>query len=84
MAFEARLFLVCAIFSIIFISAHAFPFGDSRNCHGGAGVYRNELGSGWDKLRNLPMGVVSVMNYSMCKTTDDRKYLIPDNVYLNP
>ena len=82
MAFElASLLLTCG-FCTIFRSLHAFPSGDTRNCPGGERVYRFEVGSGWDNLRNLHMGVVSDKNYSSCKTTDDGKYLIPDNVFL--
>ena len=63
-----------------------FPIGDPRSCPLSKGVYRFEVlpGGGWDNLRNLHMGFVSVMNYSKCKTSDDGKYLIPDNVFLYP
>ena len=65
-----------------------FPkaFGDPGSCPLTKGMYRFEVlpGGGWDNLRNLHMGAVSVMNYSKCKTSDDGKYLIPDNVFLYP
>ena len=63
-----------------------FPVGDPRNCPLTNGVYRFEVlpGGGWDNLRNVHMGAVSVMNYSKCKTSDDGKYLIPDDVILYP
>lgn len=60
--------------------------GDPRRCPLTSGMYRFEVlpGGGWDNLRNVHMGVVSLMNYSQCKTSDDGKYLIPDNVFLYP
>ena len=63
-----------------------FPIGDPRNCPLTNGVHRAEVlpGGGWDNLRNVHMGAVSVMNYSKCKTSDDGKYLIPDDVILYP
>ena len=67
-------------------SSPRFPVGDPRNCPLTNGVYRFEVlpGGGWDNLRNVHMGAVSVMNYSKCKTSDDGKYLIPDDVILYP
>lgn len=41
-------------------------------------------GFGWDNLRNLEMGQVLASNYSQCKTTADRKYLLPDNAFVIP
>lgn len=41
-------------------------------------------GFGWDNLRNLEMGQVLAANYSQCKTTADRKYLLPDNAFVIP
>ncbi|KAK2571256.1 Macrophage-expressed gene 1 protein [Acropora cervicornis] len=65
-----------------------FPkaFGDPGRCPLTKGMYRFEVlpGGGWDNLRNLHMGAVSVVNYSKCKTSDDGKYLIPDNIFLYP
>ncbi|KAL9987253.1 hypothetical protein ACROYT_G001529 [Oculina patagonica] len=86
MAFEARLLLACGLFSTVVYSRsmHVSPFGHSLNCPGGEGVYRFEVGSGWDNLRNLHMGVVTLSNYSKCKTSDGGKFLIPDNVFLYP
>ena len=92
----ARLFLACAlIFAIVgtsFVFAHNdsspynFPFGDPRLCPVPNGIYRFEVlpGGGWDNLRNKHMGVVSSQNYSKCKTSDDGRYLLPDNVFLYP
>lgn len=99
MAFITRslwgLLLFCAVldslrfaFASNASSPAPFPeaFGDPRSCPLAKGIYRFEVlpGGGWDNLRNQHMGVVSVMNYSKCKISDDGKYLIPDNVYLYP
>ena len=92
----ARFFLACAlIFAILgtsFVFAHndsspnMFPLGDPRLCPVPNGVYQFEAlpGGGWDNLMNIHMGVVSFRNYSKCKTSDDGRYLLPDNVYLYP
>ncbi|KAL8182791.1 UNVERIFIED_CONTAM: hypothetical protein K2H54_001089 [Gekko kuhli] len=38
-------------------------------------------GGGWDNLRNLDMGRVISLNYSLCRTTEDGAYLIPNEVF---
>ena len=63
-----------------------FPVGDPKNCFILHDVNRLEVlpGFGWDNLRNLEMGQVLAANYSQCKTTADRKYLLPDNAFVIP
>ncbi|NXL34863.1 MPEG1 protein, partial [Glaucidium brasilianum] len=41
-------------------------------------------GGGWDNLRNLDMGRVINLNYSLCKTTEDGSYIIPDEIFTIP
>lgn len=41
-------------------------------------------GGGWDNLRNLDMGRVISLDYSLCKTTEDGSYIIPDEVFTIP
>ncbi|KAJ8401609.1 hypothetical protein AAFF_G00379260 [Aldrovandia affinis] len=41
-------------------------------------------GGGWDNLRNLDMGRVMNISYSLCQTTEDGIYLIPDEVFVIP
>ncbi|KAM9278279.1 macrophage-expressed gene 1 protein [Morus bassanus] len=41
-------------------------------------------GWGWDNLRNLDMGRVINLGYSLCKTTEDGSYIIPDEVFTIP
>ncbi|KAG9328562.1 hypothetical protein JZ751_012976 [Albula glossodonta] len=41
-------------------------------------------GGGWDNLRNLDMGRVMNMSYSLCQTTEDGAYLLPDEVFTVP
>lgn len=67
-------------------SSLKFPPGHPRNCPLADGVYRFEVlpGAGWDNLRNQDMGVVFARNYSGCETSDDGKFLIPDNMVLYP
>uniref|UniRef100_A0A8D2LI15 Macrophage-expressed gene 1 protein n=1 Tax=Varanus komodoensis TaxID=61221 RepID=A0A8D2LI15_VARKO len=38
-------------------------------------------GGGWDNLRNLDMGRVISLNYSLCRTTEDRAYILPNEVF---
>ena len=70
-------------------SAHSYnlyPIGDPRNCGSYQTMNRLEVlpGTGWDNLQNLDMGQVLAVNYSQCKTTSDRKYLLPDNTLVIP
>ncbi|NWH80454.1 MPEG1 protein, partial [Piaya cayana] len=41
-------------------------------------------GGGWDNLRNLDMGRVINLGYSLCKTTEDGSYIIPDEIFTIP
>ncbi|NXX57267.1 MPEG1 protein, partial [Scopus umbretta] len=41
-------------------------------------------GGGWDNLRNLDMGRVINLGYSLCKTTEDGAYIIPDEIFTIP
>nr|XP_009665715.1 PREDICTED: macrophage-expressed gene 1 protein [Struthio camelus australis] len=41
-------------------------------------------GGGWDNLRNLDMGRVMNLGYTLCKTTEDGSYIIPDEVFTIP
>ncbi|NXD17431.1 MPEG1 protein, partial [Nothocercus nigrocapillus] len=41
-------------------------------------------GGGWDNLRNLDMGRVLNLGYSLCKTTEDGSYVIPDEIFTIP
>ncbi|NWI63981.1 MPEG1 protein, partial [Todus mexicanus] len=41
-------------------------------------------GGGWDNLRNLDMGRVINLSYSLCKTTEDGSYIIPDEIFTIP
>ena len=64
-----------------------FPVGDYRNCVlNGISVPRLETlpGLGWDNLRNRVSGMVAFFNYSQCRTTEDGRYLIPNDVFVTP
>nr|XP_025970125.1 macrophage-expressed gene 1 protein [Dromaius novaehollandiae] len=41
-------------------------------------------GGGWDNLRNMDMGRVMNLGYSLCKTTEDGSYIIPDEIFTIP
>ncbi|XP_048740334.2 macrophage-expressed gene 1 protein-like [Ostrea edulis] len=65
-----------------------YSFGDPRACTNGKGEYPFMFevlpGFGWDNLVNEDRGIVVNFNYSKCKTTEDRRYLIPDEVVTIP
>lgn len=63
-----------------------WPLGDYHYCLVDNLPYRLEAlpGLGWDNLRNRYSGMVTFMNYSQCKTTEDGRYLIPDDVFVTP
>ena len=56
-----------------------FPCGDGS-------LNRLEVlpGGGWDNLRNVDMGRITYSNYSHCKTTEDGRYILPDNSFVVP
>ena len=69
-----------------------YPVGDVRNClqaqpkDSNAPLLRMEVlpGTGFDNLRNYDMSQVVQYNYSLCKTTNDGNYLLPDDVFVVP
>ena len=65
-----------------------FTLGDARRCltPSDSSLLRLEVlpGGGWDNLRNKDAGMVMKLNYSKCLTTDDGRYLVPDEVYTIP
>ncbi|XP_055998642.1 macrophage-expressed gene 1 protein-like [Ostrea edulis] len=69
-------------------TSHPLVIGDIRECLTGVGRDVSRFGVlpgvGWDNLRNKAGDMVVFFNYSQCRTTDDGKYLIPDNVFTVP
>lgn len=69
-----------------------YPVGDVRNCpqaptqNSTVPLLRMEVlpGTGFDNLRNMDMSQVVQYNYSLCKTTNDGRYLLPDDVFVIP
>lgn len=41
-------------------------------------------GIGWDNIQNLEISQILDRKYFQCKVTEDRKYLIPDDVFVIP
>ncbi|XP_013420684.1 macrophage-expressed gene 1 protein-like [Lingula anatina] len=60
-----------------------FEYGDPPNCPQQTMLEVIPL-NGWDNLRNVDMGPIMVLNYSKCRITQDRKFMIPDNTYAIP
>lgn len=82
-----------AIFDLLTIShwnfnALTFAMGDPGTCldKNGEGPFMFEVlpGYGWDNLVNENRGAVVHFNYLKCKTTEDRRYLIPDELVTFP
>ena len=65
-----------------------FTLGDVKWCafRMGQTVERFEVlpGMGWDNLQNKDSGLWVRYNYSECRTTADRRYLLPDSVVTVP
>ncbi|KAJ8262721.1 hypothetical protein COCON_G00151780 [Conger conger] len=67
--------------------AQTRPSNGLRQCRAGApAMPALEVlpGGGWDNLRNLDMGRVMNLSYSLCQTTEDGAYLIPDEIFVIP
>ena len=70
----------------------SFPFGDVRNCPATSThppnipLFEMEVlpGAGFDNLRNLDMGLVHDLNYSLCRVSKDGRYLLPDSMFVVP
>ncbi len=70
---------------------YTYATGDVRNCptrslHNDQPLYRMAVlpGAGFDNLRNVDRGRVFQYNYSLCRVSEDGKYLLPDSVFLVP
>nr|XP_033776839.1 macrophage-expressed gene 1 protein [Geotrypetes seraphini] len=76
-------YLVVAM--LVLSSALAVALGsDFQDCKKvlGANVLEVLPGGGWDNLRNVEMGIVMNRNYSLCRTTEDGDYIIPNDIYV--
>lgn len=62
------------------------PSNGLRDCHKNLSAPALEVlpGGGWDNLRNIDMGRVMNLSYSLCQTTEDGVYLIPDETFVIP
>ncbi|KAL8182787.1 UNVERIFIED_CONTAM: hypothetical protein K2H54_000970 [Gekko kuhli] len=64
--------------------AEEIGFQSCKSATGGLKVLEVLPGGGWDNLRNAEMGQVMSLNYSLCRTTEDGEYLIPNDVFVVP
>ncbi|XP_038053214.1 macrophage-expressed gene 1 protein-like [Patiria miniata] len=65
------------------------PYGDPRRCllrpeDQGILTFEGLPGGGWDNLRNREAGLVTAINYTECRFTEDGRFLIPDGTYIIP
>lgn len=62
--------------------------GHALNCikrvGGDVQIFEVLPGIGWDNIQNTELSQILDKNYSQCKLTEDRKYLIPDHVFVIP
>ncbi|KAI5619841.1 macrophage expressed 1, tandem duplicate 1 precursor [Silurus asotus] len=83
------------LFSLLFILSFVNPAdfhpvirtsNGLRDCLKNLGVPALEVlpGGGWDNLRNIDMGRVMNLSYSLCQTTEDGAYIIPDETFVIP
>lgn len=65
---------------------HTDNLGDSLFACPDKNIKRLEAlpGGGWDNLRNVDMGRITISNYSACKLTEDGRYILPDNTFVVP
>ena len=68
--------------------ANNFLEGHALNCIKNIGgdlqIFEVLPGIGWDNIQNTELSQVLDRKYSQCKLTEDRKYLIPDDVFVIP
>ncbi|XP_033099784.1 macrophage-expressed gene 1 protein-like [Anneissia japonica] len=57
---------------------------DENTCNTDIDFFETLPGTGFDNLRNIDMGQVVLNSYENCRITDDKKYLVPDNVVVIP
>ncbi len=67
----------------------SLPIGDPRRCllrpeDQRVLTFEGLPGGGWDNLRNKEAGLVTAINYTQCRFTEDGKFLIPDGTYVIP
>ncbi|XP_071951121.1 macrophage-expressed gene 1 protein-like [Antedon mediterranea] len=57
---------------------------DGNTCKTDLDYFETLPGTGFDNLRNEDMGQVVLNSYEKCRTTNDRKYIVPDDVTIIP
>ena len=82
------LFVLVNFAAVVDVRASPYPVGDPRNCLPDlkdSGLRFDVLpGRGWDNLKNTDQSSVLAFNYSQCRTTYDRQYLLPDGMTAIP
>ncbi|KAJ8285314.1 hypothetical protein GJAV_G00025440 [Gymnothorax javanicus] len=84
---EAKFLLLLCVLPECHLQAHTRQTNGLRECRASSlTIPALEVlpGGGWDNLRNLDMGRVMNFSYSLCQTTEDGAYLIPDEVFVVP
>ncbi|KAJ8381014.1 hypothetical protein SKAU_G00017920 [Synaphobranchus kaupii] len=87
MGLKVTLLLLICLLPECHPRAHIRPSNGLRECRASSqNVPALEVlpGGGWDNLRNLDMGRVMNLSYTLCQTTEDGAYLIPDEIFVIP
>ena len=85
-------YLIVSICLYLEIQSQSYPIGDIRNClttnprdSSSQLETINVLpGLGFDNLRNLDVGQVYNVSFSICQITGDSMYILPNDMYLVP
>ena len=85
-------YLIVSICLYLEIQSQSYPIGDIRNCpttnprdSSSQLETINVLpGLGFDNLRNLDVGQVYNVSFSICQISGDGMYILPDDMYLVP
>ncbi|XP_033099794.1 macrophage-expressed gene 1 protein-like [Anneissia japonica] len=59
-------------------------FVDRKTCRTDVNYFEVLPGTGYDNLRNVDMGQLVLNSYDSCRLTEDRQYLVPDDVIFFP
>ncbi|KAL4648701.1 hypothetical protein GN956_G7401 [Arapaima gigas] len=78
--------LLCVLLPTLALGLSINSSSNFYNCKKIIGLNVLEVlpGGGWDNLRNMDAGQVMNIDYTLCKTTEDGAYLLPDQVISVP
>lgn len=78
---------IVSLWIVAFSSSHGVGGQNLQHCFSGnntSNSFEVLPGHGWDNLRNVETGRIYSMNFTECKVSPDRQYLLPNSVSLIP